>query len=204
MNKPNPVRDSRAAILAAALEVFSAGGIERATIAGIRRLAGVSNGSFFHFFKSKEDVAGALYLDGIVRYQNAVATAVEVPRKGAARCIADFITAHLRWAEANKTLATFLFEYGRPGNAGSCAAEILRANASFGARLDAWRKGRMADGSLKRRSLEAMVAILIGPAQVVVRGWLTGRTVKKPTALAGDLIAAAVAALIPSKRGEGQ
>jgi len=48
-------------ILAAALSLFTERGYETATIHEIRSRAGVSNGSLFHFFSTKQDIAGALF-----------------------------------------------------------------------------------------------------------------------------------------------
>lgn len=50
-------------LLAAALAVFERCGFEGATVATIRTRAGTSNGSFLHFFASKKQLAGALFLE---------------------------------------------------------------------------------------------------------------------------------------------
>ena len=53
------VRDD---LLAAGLAVFDRVGFEAATVAAIRARARASNGSFFHAFGSKKELAGALFL----------------------------------------------------------------------------------------------------------------------------------------------
>src|SRR5262245_58393730 len=57
--KPPTTRDR---ILAAALDLFIADGVEGTSVADICRAAGVSNGSFFHHFPSKEELALELTL----------------------------------------------------------------------------------------------------------------------------------------------
>src|SRR5882762_7287708 len=54
-------------LLSAGLAVFDREGFEGATIAAIRKQARASNGSFFHVFASKKDLAGALFLDVLGR-----------------------------------------------------------------------------------------------------------------------------------------
>ena len=49
------------AFLAAGLAVFDREGFEDATVAAIRTRARASNGSFFHFFASKKQLAATLF-----------------------------------------------------------------------------------------------------------------------------------------------
>jgi AcrR family transcriptional regulator len=51
---------AREDLLTAGLAVFDRDGFEGATVAAIRTRARASNGSFFHFFGSKKELAGTL------------------------------------------------------------------------------------------------------------------------------------------------
>ena len=62
------VTTAREDLLAAGLAVFDRDGFEGATVAAIRARARASNGSFFHFFESKKELAGTLFLDILGRY----------------------------------------------------------------------------------------------------------------------------------------
>ena len=57
------VARAREDLLAAGLAVFDRDGFEGATVAAIRTRARASNGSFFHFFGSKKELAGTLFLE---------------------------------------------------------------------------------------------------------------------------------------------
>ena len=57
------VTTAREDLLAAGLAVFDRDGFEGATVAAIRTRARASNGSFFHFFGSKKELAGTLFLE---------------------------------------------------------------------------------------------------------------------------------------------
>src|SRR3979411_1041526 len=69
---------AREDLLAAGLAVFDRDGFEGATVAAIRTRARASNGSFFHFFGSKKELAGTLFLEVLQRYHAAILAAVQV------------------------------------------------------------------------------------------------------------------------------
>src|SRR5690348_10624959 len=62
----------RTAILAAALACFQAKGVRATTIDDVHRQAGVSVGSIYHHFASKEQLARTVYVEGLRAYQSAL------------------------------------------------------------------------------------------------------------------------------------
>src|SRR5256886_15680473 len=68
---------AREDLLAAGLAVFDRDGFEGATVAAIRTRARASNGSFFHFFGSKKELAGALFFGGVRGHHAAGLAAVD-------------------------------------------------------------------------------------------------------------------------------
>src|SRR5437868_13051240 len=96
-------------LLAAGLAVFDRNGFEGATVAAIRTRARASNGSFFHFFASKKQLAGTLFLEILGRYHTAVLAAIDESR-GARAGVARLIHAHLDWVVNNRREARYLFE----------------------------------------------------------------------------------------------
>jgi AcrR family transcriptional regulator len=64
-----PRADRRREILDAALACFVEKGLVVTTIDEIRLAAGASIGSLYHHFDSKEDLAAALYVEGLRDYQ---------------------------------------------------------------------------------------------------------------------------------------
>lgn len=170
MIDPTPER-----ILDAALQAFDSDGFAAVTVAAICRRAGVSNGSLFHHFGSKDGIAAALYLHGIRAYQDHLRAAL----RGAADArggVAAVVAAHQAWAEAEPALARFLFERGRPGWSGVRAAEIEAENRRLRADLAAWVAPHIAAGRLRDLSVEVIAAQLIGPIQIFTRAWLAGRS----------------------------
>jgi AcrR family transcriptional regulator len=71
---PAPNRpDTRSRILDAALACFLEAGYEQTTVARIRERSGVSNGTLFHRFPTKEAIADALYLESMASFQDGLA-----------------------------------------------------------------------------------------------------------------------------------
>src|SRR6266436_5684487 len=106
------VARAREDLLAAGLAVFDRKGFEGATVAAIRSRAQASNGSFFHFFGSKKELAGTLFLELLQHYHAAVVAAVD-PSLSARDGIGHLIRAHLDWVVNNRREARYLFEISR-------------------------------------------------------------------------------------------
>jgi AcrR family transcriptional regulator len=92
---------AREDLLAAGLAVFDRDGFDGATVAAIRARARASNGSFFHFFASKKELAGTLFLEVLQRYHTAILAAIDVPTS-AEDGIGRLIHAHLNWVADNR------------------------------------------------------------------------------------------------------
>ncbi|MFI4975300.1 MAG: TetR/AcrR family transcriptional regulator [Caulobacterales bacterium] len=95
---------NRQSILAAAREVFAELGYETATVRDIIRRTGLASGTFYNYYRSKEEVFAALSDDGARRFrpilheQYLKATDFESYLRGAVRAYYDFIAAeHELW-----------------------------------------------------------------------------------------------------------
>lgn len=189
-------------LLAAGLTVFERDGFEGATVSAIRNLARASNGSFFHFFGSKKELAGTLFLEILQRYHASVVAALD-PAASARDGIARMIRAHLDWVVNNRREARFLFEISRA----EWSEEVRDAQRSQNSRLaegvERWRGPLIARGELFPMSASLFFSQIVGPAQVFCRAWLSGRDKSDPRGQADTLIACAVRALVtPDNNGE--
>ena len=87
--------DRRTALLDAAAEVFAAHGLAAPT-ALVSKTAGVSEGSFFTYFKTKDDLVNELYRE--IRHDLAAAMVQDFPRRGSARDrLEHLFTRWVRW-----------------------------------------------------------------------------------------------------------
>ena len=68
------------AILAAALDCFNQYGIEGTTIDMIRQQSNASVGSIYHHFGSKEDIAAALFIEGMRQFAQMLRDRVKIGR----------------------------------------------------------------------------------------------------------------------------
>src|SRR5688572_22391487 len=102
----------RREILEAALACFTELGFAATTMEEIRRRSRASTGSIYHHFSGKDELAGALYLEGIQRYQDGLLVALGRHRS-AARGIRAIVLYHLGWVEAHHELARYLFQTRR-------------------------------------------------------------------------------------------
>jgi AcrR family transcriptional regulator len=196
------VTTAREDLLAAGLAVFDRDGFEGATVAAIRTRARASNGSFFHFFGSKKELAGTLFLEILARYHAAIITAVEGSR-GAREGVAQLIRAHLDWVVNSRREARYLFEISRS----EWTEEIRGAQRSQNARLaeavEHWRAPLVERGELLPMTSLVFFSQTIGPAQMFCRAWLSGRDRADPRDQTDILIACAIRALVaPDARHE--
>lgn len=186
------VRDD---LLAAGLAVFDRDGFEGATVAAIRARAKASNGSFFHFFGSKKEFAGTLFLEIIGRYHAAILAAVDEPC-GAQEGVARLIRAHLDWVVNSRREARYLFEISRSEWTEEIRGAQRVQNSRLAEAVERWRAPLLARGELLPMSATLFFSQIIGPAQIFCRAWLSGRDRADPRDQTDVLIACAVRAVV--------
>src|SRR5882757_10030805 len=182
-------------LLSAGLAVFDREGFEGATIAAIRKQARASNGSFFHVFASKKDLAGALFLDVLGRYHAAMLTALD-PSSSAREGIDRLIRAHLDWVMNNRREARFLFEISRSEWTEDLRDAQRAQNSRLTEGIEKWRAPLIARGELLPMTSTLFFSQIIGPAQIFCRAWLSGRDRSDPRHQTDILIACAIRALV--------
>jgi AcrR family transcriptional regulator len=166
-----PASPRRTAILEAALACFTRLGYANATIEDVRLSSGASVGSIYHHFGDKEGIAGALYVEGLRRYQSSLLGAVEGFR-GARGLIRGIVLHHIDWTLDNPDWAVFLLETRRAEGVAALEPQIRSETRGFFECL-AERLGQFVQrGEIRAVSLEIAAAILIGPGQELARHWL--------------------------------
>ncbi len=189
----------REELLAAGLAVFDRVGFEGATVAAIRTKARASNGSFFHVFGSKKELAAALFLEVLRHYHAAMLAALD-PVPGAAQGIDRLIRAHLDWVVLSRREARYLFEISRSEWSEDVRDAQRAQNARLAEGLERWRAPMVARGELLPMAPVMFVSQLIGPAQIFCRAFLSGRDRADPRVEAETLIVCAIRALVPPGR----
>lgn len=195
----SPVSDKvagvRSALLEAGLGTFNKVGYEAATIGEIRGKAGVSNGSFFHAFPSKQALAAALFIDALRHYHAAMISAL-TPPPSASGGVERLISTHIDWVVANRSKAMFLFEQSRAEWLVEVREAQAATNRELRDRIAAWRDPLVRSGDLRDMSTDTFISQIIGPAQIFCRAWLSGRSDEDPHRHASELAACAIRALV--------
>jgi AcrR family transcriptional regulator len=186
---------AREDLMAAGLAVFDRDGFEGATVAAIRAQAGASNGSFFHFFGSKKELAGALFLEILQRYHAAVLASIDTVT-GAEEGVGQLIRAHLDWVVNNRREARYLFEISRGEWTDAVRNAQRNQNSALTQAIERWRAPLLARGELWPMTSTLFFSQIIGPAQIFCRAWLSGRDLADPRLQSDNLIACAVRALV--------
>ena len=159
-------------IITAALDCFSETGYVSSTMEDIRVASGASNGSIYHFFKSKEQLATEVYLEGIRDYQKGLLkTLGKLPAKEGVYAIVRY---HLTWIGANRRWAQYLFSERHSDFMADSEDAIAQHNKEFYSSLSLWLRTQVLKGKIRRLPSPLYTAIIWGPCQEYARLWIAG------------------------------
>jgi AcrR family transcriptional regulator len=184
----NPDRSARERVLAAAREQFFAQGVEGTSIAEICRLSGVSNGSLFHHFGSKEAIALDIFIDVRRSYWQHVLGAMEACQDvpGAAEAS---VRAAFEFQQIDPDAYMFMLDT-------SAAPWVLRhttalkdLNAAFSERAMRWAMPHIIAGKLPALSIHTFGALIFGLPQWIARETRAGLSVPDREVVIGELSA---------------
>jgi AcrR family transcriptional regulator len=188
----------RATVLDAALRCFTRQGLAATTIADVRRASRTSIGSIYHHFRSKEELASALYLQSLELYQEGLMAKLEHTRK-AERGVRTLVEYHLEWVARHPARARFLFVAERPPGNSQAARTLSQLNRRFSDRLFQSIEAQMRARAIRRLPRDLFLAMVVGPAQSYARAWLEGRR-RSPLAKARRALADGAWAAVKKRR----
>lgn len=173
-------------IVSAALPVFADRGWTGASMAAIRRAAGVSNGSLYHHFGSRAELAARLLVDGMTDAQQAV-VGVLAQAGSAEQGVREVVRAQLVWVEESAGLARLL--YADLPDEVLLAAEpaFSEHNRRYVDLVGDWLRGHAQQHTVIDAPFGVAHALWLGPAQEFARHWLRGRSKLRPAAAAPAL-----------------
>jgi AcrR family transcriptional regulator len=183
-------------ILAAALPLFLAHGYAGASLETVRRDAGVSNGSLYHHFPRRADLAARLLTEGMRRCQQDITDvlAVDGPPEQVVRTV---VAAHMRWVEQHAEVARWIYSDLPDEVLLAAEPQLGEDSRRYVEAVKGWLRQQTEQGALIGRSFGVTHALWLGPAQEFARHWLRGRSRQRPTGAAGDLADGAWRALAP-------
>jgi len=165
----------RKEIIQAALACFTDMGFAQTSMADIQRRSNASTGSIYHHFKSKEQLAAEVYLEGIRDYQEGFLAVLE-DEKNARNGIFAVIRYHLQWVSKHPDWTRYLFQKAHAAFMASAANVFAGLNAEFMKRCARWLGRHVKAGTVRRLPPDMYVAILLGPLMEYTRVYLAGQT----------------------------
>jgi AcrR family transcriptional regulator len=181
-------------IAEAALRLFTVHGYAGASMEQVRREAGVSNGSLYHHFGSRAELAAHLLVTGMASSQQVVVRGLGTA-EGAEEGVREVVRAVLIWVQEHPQLARLLY--------GDLPDEVLQAaepafsqqNRRYVQVVGGWLSDQAERGGIVPRPFGVAHALWLGPAQEFARHWLRGRSRISPSDAAADLAEGAWRAL---------
>lgn len=190
--RPTPSRDR---ILAAATELFLDQGVEATSVAELCRAAGVSNGSFFHHFPSKEELALQVTLMLRREYWDYLLEGLE-PNGDAMTGVANVIRAAFRYQREHPQRYRLSRSDDAPWMRGN-EERVRDDNAPYRGRAANWIGAHVAAGRLAVLLPEIYGALLFGSAHWVARNANSGPTLTDMALAEEQLVRSVQKALAP-------
>jgi AcrR family transcriptional regulator len=161
-------------VLDAAARMFLEHGYVGASMDQVRQAAGVSNGSLYHHFPTKAQLADALYVDTLHDFHASLLAAI-VRDVDAEAGVKGLVRAHVGWVVKHPDRASLLHKLKRDGYVTDASEGINAANAQAFAALKAWVDRKTEAGQMRALPFHLWMAVVFAPAMS-----LTGRWVKEP------------------------
>lgn len=190
--EPATTRDR---LLHAAQAMFLAQGFDATSMDQVRQAAGVSNGSLYHHFPTKQRLADALYAH-ILREFHAVLMQPLAGRGRPEATVRAMVQLYIDWVVGHPGAARLLHELKRVG-ALTPQAEWSEANAEAFGRLADWVRERTAAGEMRPMPFTVWMAVVFAPVMQLTPHWVAATEPAVPAKVRAALEHAAWAAVAP-------
>ncbi len=176
----------RQRILAAALKLFVEQGYFNTNVPDLSRDSKCSVGSIYHNFKNKEEVARALYHEGIDSFRGALSDALKkVSNEDAELAVKKLITSFLEFSEANHQLSKYLWLCRHNEFMTGLIQHPTRVGTDdLGRHLTRIIKNGIRSGKLRNLKANIVWSLLFGIPVGYVRDWLDGYNPDPPSQMA--------------------
>lgn len=158
-------------ILDAAAKVFLEHGFTEAAMDQVRQEAGVSNGSLYHHFPTKAQLADALYAQTLRDFHGAMLSALTA-NASAERGVKGMVRRYADWVAQHPGRARLLHELKRAGGLAGSNGEWEQANAEAFTQLSGWIARKVEAGEMRALPLPVWMAVVIAPAMSLTPHWV--------------------------------
>lgn len=156
----------KVAVLDAAAELFDEVGYAGTTIELIQMRSEVSVGSIYHYFGSKQGIAGLLYLQSFTDYSRMLLASLSDDAEDSVRAV---VAHHFKWVKADPARARLLMQRHENEHGLPVRQTIDDTWSHFLDRLQLWQVRRAKEGATKTVEPSMLYAIWLGPAQEYTR-----------------------------------
>ncbi len=187
--------NKRDRIMEAALRLFVAQGYFNTNVPGLAMAAGVSVGTIYHYFRSKEDIAAALFVEHVAEFRTQMLEALQ-PELTVEGRVKTTVRTVLRFIERQPEIARYLF-FARHDEFIQMDNPQLRpvARDELNRYMHRFLRQGMRDGQLRKIPIQACIATLMGVPFRYGQLWLEGAYKARPTLMADTLADCAWAGL---------
>ena len=190
---PTPTREK---VLDAAAALFLELGYSGTSMDQVRQAAGVSNGSLYHHFPTKEELAEALYVQTLHDFHAALLGAIR-GNVGAEAGVKGLVRAYVAWVVKHPDRAALLHKLKRGGDVTDASEGISAANAQAFAALIAWTEAQRANGHMRDLPFHLWMALVFSPAMSLTARWVKEARPSVPPKVRAALEHAAWMAVAP-------
>lgn len=185
----------RERILGAALKLFVEQGYFNTNVPDLSRESKCSVGSIYHNFKNKEEVASALYLEGISAFRRALEASVG-NTTDVEKLVKTTVKSFLEFSEVNFQLSRYIWlcrhnEF----MTGMIKHPTMIGFDRLGRTLTRTIKSGIRDGKIRPIKANVLWSIMFGIPLAYVRDWLDGYNPDPPRVVAADIAEACWRAL---------
>ncbi|MEJ6022858.1 TetR/AcrR family transcriptional regulator [Ramlibacter sp. PS4R-6] len=188
-----PTRDK---LLDAAAQLFYEQGYSATSMDQVRQAAGVSNGSLYHHFPTKAQLADALYVQTLHDFHGALLAPIarDVTAEAGVKAL---VRAHVNWVLKNPARAALLHKLKREGEVTDKSADISAANTEAYATLRAWVDRKTEAGEMRAVPFYLWMSLVFAPAMGLNARWTKEPNVNVPPKVRAALEHAAWMAVAP-------
>jgi AcrR family transcriptional regulator len=160
---------TKSRVLDAATKVFLRHGFAGASMDLVRQEAGVSNGSLYHHYPTKAQLADALYAHTLRDFHATIVVPIS-GRASAQNGVKGMVRAYVQWVVDNPERARLLHELKRSGGLAD-AGEWTAAKAEGFGVLARWTRQKVEAGEMRDLPFPLWIAVVFAPAISLTPHW---------------------------------